>query len=184
MSNELVWPTANYVPPPAEERILNALHSGGYASFIPGIIESPFRDLNPAPPMAGFPISVCFTGLPQEGDREQAALYVVSSYWFDAKTYHEDDEHRAMTYYPSRPSSYKVMIRHLKKENRLEGLKLRDDKIIVDACGIRLDRFMIQLTLAGIDPGETVEPMLTRRDTASAGVWIYNPDFGRKRKVQ
>lgn len=89
MSYEDVFPTTL-------ERIVSALRWGGYASFIPCIFESPLDGTEP--PLAGFPISICFTGLPQNESRAEAQHYVVASYWFDPRSYREDDELRRMTY--------------------------------------------------------------------------------------
>jgi hypothetical protein len=175
VSYETLFPTTS-------ERIVSALRWGGYASFIPCIFESPWD--GPVPPLAGFPISVCFTGLRQNENRAKAQHYVVACYWFDPRSYCEDDELRRMTYRSKLASKYHVVIKYLKRDRRWEGQKLRDGEVIIDASGPELFRFMIQLTMPGVDPVEPVEPLLTRCDTASAGIWIFRPDNPQVRKVQ
>jgi len=173
VSNEIVMPTTS-------ERIVTALRWGGYASFMPCVIESCWDRL--VPPLAGFPISVCFTGLSRGEDCGET--YVVSTYWFDPRSYHEDDELRAMTYRSEPASNYKVVIGYIKKDRRWEGRKLRDGEVIITASGSDLIHFIVQLTLPGVHVGEPVTPLLTQRETASSGVWIFKPDNPRQGEMQ
>ena len=168
--------------PTTLERIVSALRWGGYASFIPCIFESPLD--GPVPPLAGFPISVCFTGLRQNESRAGAQHYVVSCYWFDPRSYCEDVELRRMTYRSKLASNYHVVIEYRKRNEQWEGRKLRDGEVIINASGPELFRFMIQLTMPGVDPAEPVEPLLTRCDTASAGIWIFAPESPHVRGLQ
>jgi len=169
MSGEIVFPTT-------QERIVSALRWGGYASFVPCVIESPWERMTP--PAAGFPISICFTGLPRHRDGDTQS-YVVSSYWFAPSTYHEDDEFREMTYRSRATNSYRVVLRYAKKQRCWEGEKLHDDEVLISASGPEMVHFIVQLTMPGIDPDEPSEPLLTRLETASAGIWIFKPDHPR-----
>jgi len=168
--------------PSTAERIVAALSWGGFASFIPSVFESPWE--KPTPPMAGFPISICYTGLPRDRRPDDGETYLVSTYWFDPASYHEDDELRAMTYRARAACNYRVVLGYAKKEHCWEGRKLRGTEAIIAASGPELVRFAIQLTLPSLDPGEPAEPMLTRRETASAGIWIFKPDHPRARTLQ
>jgi len=52
---------------------------------------------------------------------------------------------------------------------------MRDDEIVVTASDTDFTRFVVKLTMRGLDDGEQVEPMLTRTETASSGIWVYDP---------
>lgn len=134
--------------------------SGGYASFIPCVISQVCND---TAPLAGFPISICFTGLSLDDHRD--ARYVVSCYWFDPRSFDESEEWQSMTYRARHRSEYEVVIAYSKKNRRWEGRKLGGDEVVVSASGPELTRFVIQLTMRGLDDGEHANPMLT--DTSS-----------------
>jgi hypothetical protein len=62
---------------------------------------------------------------------------------------------RAMTYYPKSRNGYRVVLVYHKPELRWEGRKLDGDRLLVTASGTELDRFIIQLTMRGIEPRRT-----------------------------
>jgi hypothetical protein len=159
--------------PHTSQQIVSALRMGGYASFIPSVIE-PVWD-GEAPPLAGFPISICFTGLPMAPDQD-AGSYIVASYWFDPQSYDDNAAYQAMIY-RSRylKSGYQVALRRFKRDRSWEGCKMRGDEVVVTASDPDVTRFVVKLTMQGLDNGEHVEPMLTRTDTASTGIWVYDP---------
>ena len=163
-------PKENWFPHTSQQ-IVSALRMGGYASFIPCVISQVWDDTLP---LAGFPISICFTGLPQEDHRE-AGSYVVSCYWFDPRSFNESEEWQSMTYRSRYPGEYEVVIAFSKENQSWEGHKVRNGKTVVKASGTYMTRFVVGLTMDGIDKDEHVEPMLTRTDTASTGIWIYDP---------
>lgn len=158
--------------PHTSDKIINAVRIGGFASFIPSVIIPVWDDVDV--PLAGFPISICFTGL-RWSDEMDAASYVVSCYWFDPQSYNEDANCQSMVYRSRCQSDYQVLIQCSKRDRRWTGRKMRGSKVVVTAAGDELIRFVIQMTMRGLDRGEHVEPMLTRTDTASTGIWIYDP---------
>jgi hypothetical protein len=159
--------------PHTSQKIVNALRFGGYASFIPSVIQPVWDDVHA--PLAGLPISICFTGLRMDGDRD--AGYVASCYWFDPQTFSEDEECQSMTYRSRYASEYRVVLVYSKQKGCWEGRKMRGDEVVVTAHGIDLTRFVIQMTMRGLHDGEHVEPMLTRTDTASTGIWVFEPEM-------
>jgi hypothetical protein len=162
-------PKENWFPHTSQQ-IVSALRMGGYASFIPCVISQVWDE---KAPIAGFPISICFTGLSLDDHRD--AGYVVSCYWFDPRSFQENEEWQSMTYRSRYPSEYEVVIAFSKKNQNWEGHKVRGGKTVVKASGTDMSRFVVGLTMDGIDNGEHVEPMLTRTDTASTGIWVYDP---------
>jgi hypothetical protein len=160
-------------------QIVSALRMGGYASFIPCVITQVWNDTLP---LAGFPISICFTGLSLDDHRE-AGSYVVSCYWFDPRSFNENEEWQSMTYRSRCPSEYEVVIAFSKKNQNWEGHKVRGGKTVVKASGTDMTRFVVGLTMDGLGDGEHVEPMLTRTDTASTGIWVYDPALAEEART-
>jgi hypothetical protein len=165
-------PKENWFPH-TSQKIVHALRFGGFASFIPCVIEKVWGHI--AVPLAGFPISICFTGLRMEGDRN--AGYVVASYWFDPQTFNEDEECQSMAYRSRYASEYQVVLQCSKRDGSWTGRKMRGSTVVVTAAGDELTRFVIQMTMRGLDKGEHVEPMLTRTETASTGIWVFEPEM-------
>lgn len=168
--------------PHTSQQIVHALCFGGFASFIPCVIEPVWE--GEAPPPAWFPVSICFTGL-QRGDQTDAGSYVVSCYWFDPQSYMETTEHQSMCY-RSRflKSQYQVVLARSKVKENWEGRKMRGSEVVVTASGTELTRFVIELTRRGLDNDEHVEPMLTRVETASTGIWVYEPELAGVGRLQ
>ena len=154
-------------------KIVNALRMGGYACFIPCVIEPVLE--GEIPPLAWFPVSICFTGL-RWTDEMDDAWYEVSCYWFDPQTYKETPEYQSLCYRSRHLNDkFKVVIARSKTKKQWEGRKLRGKNVLVSASGSDLTRFVIQLTMLGPDKGEHVESRLTWTETASTGIWVYDP---------
>jgi len=163
--------------PRTAQQIVRALRNGGYACFIPSVIVPIWDDA--AAPLAGLPISICFISLPPKENRDDRRSYLVSCYWFDPKSYDETEEYQSMNYRSRSASPYQVVIVYSKKKRIWEGRKLRDGEVVVAASGPEFLSFVVQLTMRGIDDGEAVERMLTRTDTASTGIWLYETAAAR-----
>ena len=61
---------------------------------------------------------------------------------------------------------------------------MRGSEVVVTASGTELTRFVIELTRRGLDNDEHVEPMLTRVETASTGIWVYEPELAGVGRLQ
>jgi hypothetical protein len=172
-------PEQNWFPRTSQQ-IIHALRFGGFASFIPCVIEPVWE--GEAPPLAWFPVSICFTGLRLDDHRDPS--YVVSCYWFDPHSYKETTEYQSMCY-RSRylKSQHQVVLARSKVKENWEGRKMRSGEVVLTASGTDFTRFVIQLTMLGLDDGEHVEPMLTRVDTASTGIWVYDPAMAELARV-
>lgn len=155
------------------QKCLQALHAGGFVCLLPHVIDPAWRD--PAPRLAGFPITICFTALSPESGRLPSAGVLVSCYHFDPSTYYEDALLRAMSYYPNPRSGYRVVLVYHKPELQWEGGKLEGDRLLLEASGVELDRFVIQLTMRGIEPDEPAQEIGSADDTAQAGVYLFTP---------
>ncbi len=152
-----------------------ALSAGGFVCFLPHVIHPAWEE--PAPLLAGFPISVCFTGLGAQVGHQPVTM-LTSCYWFDPTTYREDDKLRQMTYRTKPANEYSVDLLYHKRLGRWEGRKLCGGNILLIAEGTELPRFIIQLTKVGLTQGEVAQPLLTCADTASAGVYVFTPMQG------
>jgi hypothetical protein len=167
--------------PGTSQQIVHALRFGGFASFIPCVIGQSWNDLGA--PLAGFPISICFIDLPKNEKRDDGS-YFVSCYWFDPGSYDESEECQSMSYRSRFESQYQVVLDYSKKDRKWKGRKLRHGEVVIAASGHDLTRFVIELTMRGINNGEAVERMLTRVDTASNGIWVYEPQLAHVGKLQ
>jgi hypothetical protein len=157
----------------AHRKYVEVLRAGGFVCFLPNVIDPTWRE--PAPRLAGFPTSICFTGLPPDLGRQPVAAALTSCYWFDPLTYQEDEQIRAMTYYTEPRNEYRVELLHHKRESQWEGRKCRGGEVLRTADGPELRQFIIQLSLLGIERDELVQPLLTCKDTASASIYVFTP---------
>ena len=157
----------------AHRDYVRALRSGGFVCFLPRIIDPAWS--GPAPLLAGFPISVSFTGLPPNLECQPFPFAVTSCYWFDPSSYYEDETVRTMLYHPKTPCRYGVELLYDKREPRWEGKKFRQEKVLLWASGLELGQFIIQLTSRGTEPDEPCRPLRTPEETASAGVFVFMP---------
>jgi hypothetical protein len=81
-----------------QQKCLRSLRAGGFVCLLPHVIDPAWR--GPAPRLAGFPITICFTALSPESGRLPSADVLVCCYQFDPATYYESEMVRAMSYYP------------------------------------------------------------------------------------
>ena len=167
-------PTHPSDPPTIDyQKCIDAIRAGGFVCLLPQLIDPSWR--NPAPLLAGFPLSVCYAGLSKQVPDHPTPPLMTSSYWFDPATYREDDESRAMSYFTNPRCEYHVDLIYWKKKQQWEGSKHRAGKVTLTAQGSELRRFIIQLTLCGIEPDEQTQAMMTCNDTASVGVFVFSP---------
>jgi len=156
------------------QKYIEAIRAGGFVCLFPQLIDPSWH--SPARLLAGFPLNVCYTGLSEQSTNCQCPALVVASYWFDPATYREDKEVRAMSYRANPPSAYHVELIYWKKKQQWDGSKYRDDELLLTANASELHRFIIQLTVCGLSPGEPTQAM-TCQHTASAGEFVFIPEW-------
>ena len=154
------------------QKCIDAIRNGGFVCLLPQPIDPSWRD--PAPLLAGFPISVGYTGLSNQVANRPNPPLMTSSYWFDPATYREDNETRAMSYFTNPRCQYHVELVYSKKKRRWEGSKRRAGTLRLTAEGSDLRKFIIQLTLCGIESDEPTQVMRTYADTASVGMFLFS----------
>ena len=156
-------------------RCVRALRAGGFVCVLPHVIDPAWG--GHAQLLAGFPITVSFTGLSREVEQD-CQFAVTSCYVFDPSTYVEDEERRSMTYLCQAPCAYRVELVYRKRESRWEGQKLQDAQVLVNASGPELQQFIIHLTMLGVEPGEPVRKLQTIEGSSCAGIYVFTPDLG------
>ncbi|WP_348263247.1 hypothetical protein P8935_01515 [Telmatobacter sp. DSM 110680] len=162
--------------------MLEALRRGGIVCLLPEVIQPHWR--GPAALLAGFPIVIHFIGLPSVANPGAAQFLIASCYWFDLATYREDDERRTMLYTSRPQDDIYLELTYWKRKQAWEGFKYRGNEWILSAKGTDLNSFIVQLTCCGIAEGELVQPILNLADTASSGVYIFEPSVGSAGGIQ
>jgi hypothetical protein len=152
-------------------KCLRALRAGGFVCLLPHVIDPAWG--GHAVRLAGFPITVCFTGL--SSDSEQGRQIVTSCYDFDPSTYLENEDVRTMAYFTRLHSSCSVELLYQKGQCRWEGRKLCDGKVLVTATGPELRQFIVQLTMRGIEPDEAAQGIASAENIAHTCVYLFTP---------
>jgi hypothetical protein len=135
------------------------IRAGGFVCLLPQVIDPSWRA--PSPLLAGFPISVCYLGLSTEVPGEPTPPLMISSYWFDPATQREDEETRAMSYFTNVLCECRDELICWKKKQMWGGSKRRAGTVLLTAQGSDLRRFIIQLTLRGIESDEPTQANMT-----------------------
>jgi hypothetical protein len=156
------------------EDVIHALRAGGFVCLLPNIINPAWG--GHAIRLAGFPISICFTGLSPKSEQGCQVPAVTSRYTFDPSTYSETADVRIMSYVTDPHSEYQVELVYRKREFGWEGRKLCSGKILHTASGPEMRQFIIQLTMLGIQAGEPVRALQALEDTGSAGIYVFTPE--------
>jgi hypothetical protein len=155
------------------EDVIQALRAGGFVCLLPNVINPAWG--GHAIRLAGFPITICFTGLSPKSERG-CQLAVTSCYKFDPSTYLENADVRTMTYVSDPRSEYRVELVYGKRESLWKGRKLCGEKILHTASGTEMRQFIIQLTMLGLEVDEPIRELRTLEDTGSAGIYVFNPE--------
>ena len=156
------------------EGVIQALRAGGFACLLPNVINPAWG--GHAIRLAGFPISICFTGLSPKSERGCQLPVVTSRYAFDPSTYFENADVRTMTYFTDPRTDYRVELVYRKRESLWEGRKIHGKNILHTASGPELRQFIIQLTMLGLEVDEPIRELRTLEDTGSAGIYVFNPE--------
>ncbi len=119
--------------------------------------------------LAGFPLNIVFTGRRPSDEAAQPYL-VAACYWFDFRTYEEDEELREMCYYPNEESPYCLRVSVRKDTGVWETFKYRDEELVCSASGATFEAAMMQTTIIGLQPDEPEsDPSYTPAKTRSNG---------------
>ena len=151
-----------------------ALRAGGFVCLLPNVINPAWG--GHAIRLAGFPITICFTGLSPKSEQDCEPAVMTCCYKFDPSTYFEDADVRTMTYVTDPRSDYRVELVYRKRESGWEGRKVCGRKILHTATGTEMRQFIIQLTMLGVESDELVRRLRTLEDTGCAGIYVFTPD--------
>jgi hypothetical protein len=156
------------------EDVIQALRAGGFVCLLPNVINPAWG--GHAIRLAGFPITICFTGLSPKSGQDCDSAVMTCCYKFDPSTYLENADVRTMSYVTDPRSDYRVELVYRKRESGWEGRKICGGKILHTASGPELRQFIIQLTMRGIRADEPVGELRALGDTGSAGIYVFNPE--------
>jgi hypothetical protein len=82
---------------------------------------------------------------------------VAACYWFDPRTYQEDEATKRMTYVSRTNNGYCVEVTINKETGLIESHKYKRQKLIWQARGDTFDRGMIHARICGTEPDEGKE---------------------------
>ena len=119
-----------------------ALRAGGFVCLLPNVINPAWG--GHAIRLAGFPISICFTGLSPKSEQDCDSAVMTCCYKFDPSTYFEDADVRTMSYVTDPHSEYQVELVYRKREFGWDGRKLCSGKILHTASGPEMRQFIIR----------------------------------------
>jgi len=103
--------------------------------------------------LAGFPLNLLYSGV-RISDADAQPYVAAACYWFDPRTYREDDEIREMRYRPRERSPYHVRIVVRKRTGAWETFKYRDDVLVFQSSGPEFRGVMIATTAVGLRSDE------------------------------